>query len=140
MKLRQRDTPPAAISVVSMIDVLMIMLIFFMVTSTFLDLDMIPLVDGGETAAAPTTAAPAGPGAALLVRLGADDQPRLRGAPLAGPALTAEVQARRRADPGLSVVLLPSGQASTQALVSTMEAVTAAGVTELRILRLEAAP
>lgn len=124
-----------------MIDVLMIMLIFFMVTSTFLDLDMIPLVDGGEAPAeAPAAAGPAPAAASALIRLGADGRARLRGAVLDPAALRMELAARRAADPALSVVILPSGQASTQALVSVMEAVTGAGVSELRILRLEAAP
>ena len=131
MRLGRRDPPPAAISVVSMIDVLMIMLIFFMVTSTFLDLDMIPLVDGGEGGAAA-----AEPAETLLIRLGADGLPRVRGAVVQGADLTALLAER----PGLSVVILPSGQGTTQALVSAMEAVSAAGIGTLRILRLEAAP
>jgi hypothetical protein len=41
-------------SLVAMIDVLMILLFFFMVTSTYLDLDMVPLVEGnGEDAPPP---------------------------------------------------------------------------------------
>ncbi len=138
MKLKRRDLPPAAISLVSMIDVLMIMLIFFMVTSTFLDLDMIPLVDGG--AAQATTAPPPPDAGTALIRLGPDGLARFQGAVQDGPALGAALAARLAADPGLSVVILPSGGASTQALVTLMEQVTGAGITRLRILRLEALP
>ncbi|MFW5678395.1 MAG: ExbD/TolR family protein, partial [Rhodosalinus sp.] len=42
MRLTRRARPLAGPSLVSMIDVLMIMLIFFMVTSTFLNLRMMP--------------------------------------------------------------------------------------------------
>lgn len=132
-RLTRPIRPPATVSLVSMIDVLMIMLVFFMVTSTFLDLDMLPLVadaaQGGADDAAPD-------GGAMLVRLGADGQVRLRGQVVPPDALADLMRAR----PGLAVTVLPSGQAPVQALALVMDAATAAGVARLDILRLEGGP
>jgi len=132
-RLTRPVRPPATISMVSMIDVLMIMLVFFMVTSTFLDLDMLPLASEAE---APTEAGPAPEAGALLIRLGADGQTRVRGQVVAPDALADLLRAR----PGLAVTVLPSGHAPVQALASVMDAATAAGVARLDILRLDAGP
>jgi biopolymer transport protein ExbD len=40
----------------------------------------------------------------------------------------------------LSVVLLPSSRATTQDLVTTMDTLTSAGVTRLRLMQLDAEP
>ncbi|WP_172961064.1 ExbD/TolR family protein, partial [Oceaniglobus roseus] len=69
MRLQRSPRQAAAISLVAMIDVLMILLVFFMVTSTYLDLDMVPLA-GTEAPAASAPAAARGAPARLLVRLG----------------------------------------------------------------------
>ena len=52
-----------------MIDVMLILLVFFMVTSTYLNLDMIPAADRSEDTAE-ATSADTGAGT-LLIRLGA---------------------------------------------------------------------
>ena len=54
MKLTRRTEGGPALSLVPLIDVMLILLVFFMVTSTYLDLDMIPKVDQAE---APLTGA-----------------------------------------------------------------------------------
>ena len=117
-----------------MIDVMLILLVFFMVTSTYLNLDMIPMVDRAEAEAPPANAT--GDGSTLLVRIGADGQAYLRGQPLDPAAIAARIAA----DPLTSVILLPSTRATTQSLVSTMDTLTTAGVTRLRLMRLEGEP
>lgn len=139
MQITRRRRQGAVISLVAMVDVLMIMLVFFMVTSTFLDLDMIPMAEGA--ADAPTLAAQ-GTGATLatpvMVRIGADGRSYLRGRALDAAALTAALRA-----PGLrgaEVLVLPSGQADVQALVRAMDAILRAEPSRMRILRVEAQP
>jgi biopolymer transport protein ExbD len=130
------------ISLVSMVDVLMIMLVFFMVTSTYLNLDMVPMVDqadepapGGEAVAGGLTDA-----GTLLIRLGADGGIGVQGRTLTPDALE-QLLARRLAEtPGLSVAILPSGNADAQALMTVLDRAAAAGVGRLRVLRLEARP
>ena len=139
LTLRRPRPPRALISLVAMIDVLLILLVFFMVTSTYLDLDMIPAVsqDGDSAATAVTIEDRAPP---LLIRIGADGVPVVRGQAMTRPALEALLRERLAEAPTLSVMLLPTGVARTQALVSVMDLATGAGVTNLRVIRLEGRP
>lgn len=139
MRLTRRARPLIGPSLVSMIDVLMIMLIFFMVTSTFLDLRMMPLAQPGTQAAAPRDPGEEGPSTPvtpLLIRMDADGEAYLRGRPLAEDALRAALAAA----PARQVVILPSARAPLQALVSLTERLRAAGVDRLAVIRPEGAP
>lgn len=122
----------ALITMTPLVDVMMILLVFFMVTSTYLDLDMMPMVqqqdDSGGTATGPT--------ATLLIRITADGSARLRGQPLS----TAQLAAALDAQPGARVLILPSGGANVQGLVSAIQAATEAGAENLRVVRLEGSP
>jgi biopolymer transport protein ExbD len=136
----RRPAPPSAlISLVPLIDVMLILLVFFMVTSTYLNLDMIPAVKRADDPldAAPVTTQDTG--APLLIRIGADGVPTLRGVGMDLPALEAMFRDRLQNTPALRVLVLPSGAADMQALVSVMDAATRAGVTGLRVVRLEVA-
>lgn len=131
----------AIISLVPLVDVLLIMLVFFMVTSTYLDLDMIPAAERAEeeTTATPDLAAAEGPGM-LLIRLAPDGRPWLRGRAMDTEELRVALEAHRRTGPEAAVSLLASPRADVQALVAVMDAVTDAGLTRLRVLRTTEAP
>lgn len=139
MRLKQASPSGSVIQLVPMIDVLMIMLVFFMVTSTYLNLRMIPMAQGTD---APETgpAVTDGSGSTLLIRLDPDGAARLQGRPVAAPELKQILETRLAGNPSLSVVLLPSGLASTQDLVSLLDVTTSAGVRRLRLVRLGEAP
>lgn len=126
----------AVISLVPMIDVLLILLVFFMVTSSFLNLDMIRLVDGGAPVAAPAQPAES---ATLVLRVEPGGTTRVRGQSLDLPALAALTSDRVADDPLTQFLLLPAPRASVQDLVGAMESLTLAGVTRLRVIRLEGA-
>ena len=136
MQLSRRTPPKALISLVPMIDVMLILLVFFMVTSTYLNLDMIPALRPSEGAA--SSAKP--PQLRLMTRIQADGTSSLRGQPLSAPALQHALQASLASDPETQLVILPSGSAPTQALISLMDAAATAGVQNMRVLRLEARP
>lgn len=139
LPLLKRPKPPTAvISLVPMIDVMLILLVFFMVTSTYLNLDMIPAAkrSDAESASQDTAGGPAG--SVLMIRLGADGVPTLRGRALDGAALSEVLRTRVAADPALRVLILPSGAADMQALVAVMETATLAGATNVSVVRLEA--
>ncbi len=136
MQLTRKAAPRQLISLVPMIDVMLILLVFFMVTSTYLNLDMVPVVDRAEQPAAQAS----GSGTTLLVRIGADGAPYVRGQSQTPDALAGLVRSGLAENPLLSVVLLPSSRATTQALVSTMDTLTTAGATRLRLMRLEGQP
>lgn len=141
MQLKRPSTRTSHISLVSMIDVLMIMLIYFMVTSTYLQLGMIPMAGRREDQTAtelPTAGLAAGN--ALLIRISADGAIRVQGRLQSAADLTALFAAHLATVPSGAVMVLPSGNANTQALVSLLDLATRAGVQNLRILRLEAAP
>lgn len=140
LALRRPRPARALISLVAMIDVLLILLVFFMVTSTYLDLDMIPALsqDEGESAAASATPEQTAP--PLLIRIGADGMPVIRGQTVALAELDQLLRTRLQSAPTLSVMVLPTGVARTQALVSVMDIATQAGVRNLRVVRLEPRP
>lgn len=131
--------PPAKplISLVPMIDVLLILLVFFMVTSTYLDLDMIPVIERGDGAEVAT--AGGGPGGSVLIRIGADGGAAIAGQSVSLGELTAAIQGRLAEDPTAQILILPSNAAPLQALVTVLDTATLAGATRLRVLRLEAA-
>jgi biopolymer transport protein ExbD len=139
MQITRRQRQGAVISLVAMVDVLMIMLVFFMVTSTFLDLDMIPMAERERDAPSPAGPGSAvAPGTPVMVRIGADGSSYLRGRALDAGALTAALRAPDLR--GSEVLVLPSGQADVQALVRAMDAISRAEPSGMRILRVDASP
>jgi len=136
MNLKRQTQPRALISLVPMIDVMLILLVFFMVTSTYLNLDMIPALrpsDGG------TSQAPA-PQGTVMIRIGADGAMMIQGQALNPAALGQRLSQELDKEPLMQVLILPSGAAPTQSLISVMDAAATAGVQRLRVLRLEARP
>ena len=150
MRIARRPRTGLIISVTPLVDVMLIMLIFFMVTSSYLDLDMIPVIggegqaearigDGAETAPVPPPAAlERTRRLGLLVRLDGGNRVLVSGQVTDFPALAAMVAAHRATRPTAPVLVLPSGEASTQALVTLMDALAAAGAGDVRIVRFDA--
>ena len=87
MKLSTARHTRPTISLVAMIDVLMIMLIFFMVTSTYLNLDMIPMAERGDGETQNVKSGEAGRTNRVLIRLGSDGVPYVGGQPMDGAGL-----------------------------------------------------
>ena len=125
------------ISVVSMIDVMMILLFFFMVTSTYLNLDMVPALQKSDEVPGPSTAP--GEATTLMIRIAADGQAMVGGQTFDAAALSALLQDRLAADPLTPVVLFPSGAAHLQDLIGVMDVVTRSGAVRVRVIRIEAA-
>lgn len=141
MRLNRKKRVGMIISVTPLVDVMMILLIFFMVTSTYLDLDMIPLVGGdrpagGQSAPPPVTVAQVAESTSLLVRLSADGAVYVSGQPVSLSALSSVIQVRVSTRPSTPVLVLPSGAATTQSLVSLMDAIANAGARNVRVVRL----
>lgn len=138
LTLHRPKRPRALISLVPMIDVMLIMLVFFMVTSTYLNLDMIPAVRQQDQTGAPATGAETQ--VTLMIRLGADGVPVVRGQALSADGLRQLLRNQLANEPLTQVVVLPLGAATTQSLISVMDIATQAGVMRLRVIRLEARP
>ncbi|MEO6299427.1 MAG: biopolymer transporter ExbD [Paracoccaceae bacterium] len=130
------------ISVVSMIDVMMILLFFFMVTSSYLNLDMVPALqktDEPNADPAPTTSTQAGAPSTVLIRIAPNGTMAVRGQNVTTDSLTALLKARLDADPLTPVVLFPSGGAQLQDLITAMDTVTKSGAVRVKVIRLGAA-
>lgn len=134
--LRKMRKSGPLISLVPMIDVMLILLVFFMVTSTYLNLDMIPAVQ--QQNADPDTIASPDRAGTVLVRLAADGIPVTRGQKHTASSLAALLTALIADAPMTQVLILPTGATRTQALIDVMDTATRAGVTRLRVVRLEA--
>ena len=132
----QRPSPQkTVISLVPMIDVMLILLVFFMVTSTYLNLDMIPAVDQGDASLDAT--ATEGTAPPLLIRLGSDGVPTVRGVALLQDQLQGLLEERVRDDPFVRVLILPSAAADVQSLVALMDTATQMGAVNVSVIRLE---
>jgi biopolymer transport protein ExbD len=140
VRLVRRGVARATISLVPLVDVLLIMLVFFMVTSTYLDLDVIPAAERGDEEAPAAATVPGQGVGMLLIRLAPDGRTWLRGRALDSAEMRAALALHLRDAPGAAVSVLASPRADVQALVSLMDTATEAGVTRLRILRTEEAP
>lgn len=142
LTLKRPSRNRALISLVPMIDVMLILLVFFMVTSTYLNLDMIPAAQPNDRADQTQETGDIGlaSGATLLIRLGADGAPVVRGQAMSAPRLERLLQARLADDPLTQVLLLPSAAARTQSLITVMDIAARAGAVRLRVVRLEARP
>lgn len=136
---RRKPTRPV-ISLVPMIDVMLILLVFFMVTSTYLNLDMIPALAQSDRPAPTSTASNQDASGVLLIRIGADGVPHFQGKALEPVALMLLLRERLDQNAATQVIILPTGSARLQSLVSVMDMVTQAGVANLRVVRLEARP
>ena len=132
----RRRRHPVAIPLAPLVDMQLLLLIFFMVTSTYLELAMIPIA---ESDAAPVELGPApaggeGPGA-VLVRLSDDGTPFVAGVPLSGGALAGEIARRLAENPGAPVLVLPSARASVQSLVDVLGDIASSGATAVEVVR-----
>ena len=134
--LARRRHPARLIPLTPLVDVFLILLIFFMVTSSFLNLDTIPAMQGDE--ARQTAANPTAEAAPALVRVAPDGRAVYRGQSLSAEDLAV---ALAQAPEGLSsrrILILPSARAPMQALVSVIDSLTLAGAGSVQVVQLEA--
>ncbi|MCU9840055.1 biopolymer transporter ExbD [Ruegeria sp. WL0004] len=132
--MRRRGVLPK-VTLVPLIDVLFILLFYFMVTSVYLDLDMIPVSQETEE---PGVAVDEPPGGSILLRIDTEGRTVIRGTVIRATELSDWFQQGDRA--ANTVLVLPSGEAPVQALATVMDALARAGVTRTRLVRLEARP
>ena len=130
IRLERQTRALPVISIIPLIDILLILLVFFMVTSTYLDLNMLPVAapktDGGNEAADQTRT--------VLIRLLPDGTLMTRRQRIS----PAEIGAYFNAQTGASILLLPSPQADVQALVRVLDAAANSDVASVNVLQFEA--
>ncbi len=130
------------IALTPLADMFLILVVFFMLTSTYLELNMIPMAEPAGTpvqTTASTNDRGATAGRAILIRLNAMGQAFLAGTRLEGQALSAAVARRLAGERQVPVLILPSPRASIQALVDILGAVSAAGAERVQVVRFDRA-
>ena len=138
MELNKTEKPKTMVSLVPMIDVMLIMLVFFMVTSTYLNLDMVPIFERPkESVFNDNTAGDKNKNNTILIRLNSNGIPYFMGKPYEKAELAELIETKIAINPATSVLVFPSHHADTQSLVSLMDTVTLAGSSKLRIIRLD---
>ena len=124
--LSERGRSPMRIGLTPLIDMVFILLVFFMLASNFHDWRAIPVASGGSGAGG-------GMRGALLVEV------TPRGARLAGEALplselAAKLAARREENAGVPILIRPRGGVETGALVAVLDRLTAEGLADLTLV------
>lgn len=116
------------ISMTPLIDVVFILLIFFMLASSFLDWRAIELNAPKEAAAGSSMEG------ALLIEV-REDGLRLSGVAVSPDELAERVGQRLAAKPEQRVLVMPDGGVPLQAAVEVLDRLSGAGVTELSLIR-----
>lgn len=135
MKAVRRGGVLPKVTLVPLIDVLFILLFYFMVTSVYLDLDMIPVSQVTEDLG---VGADEPPGGSVLLRIDTEGRTVVRGVIIQAAELGDWFQTEDLI--AHTVLILPSGEAPVQALATVMDVLARAGVTRTRLVRLEARP
>lgn len=123
---RRRRRP--LISLTPLIDVVFILLVFFMLASSFLDWRAIDLNAPAQAGAASSVEG------ALLVEVRPDGL-RLAGAPVSLDALAARVAERLQENPDQRVLVKPAAGVVLQDAVNVLDRLSAAGASSLSLIR-----
>ncbi|WP_294221656.1 biopolymer transporter ExbD [uncultured Shimia sp.] len=140
MTLIRPQTMRGRISLVPLIDVLFILLVYFMVTSVYLDLDMIPVTRKADFPPTSPQAGAVSEGTRVLLRITRDGDLILRGLQLNEANQTSALSALASEVPPPQVLILPSGAAPLFALTNALDAFASAGLTDMRVVRIEGRP
>jgi biopolymer transport protein ExbD len=122
---RTTNDATAAVDIAPLIDIVFILLIFFLVTTTFV----------GERGIEVTRPAAAHAGVlhpeALRVHITAADRVFVNGAPAEADEIAAQVRAFLARQPGGSVIVVPDERVSSKRLVDIVDAAKAGGATDI---------
>ncbi len=138
MRFPRKPREPVEINLAPLIDVVFILLLFFVVTTTFtretqLKVDLPEAVSGEQVQAEVK--------AALEILIGVDGSFALNGKSLSKNDLTTLMEALREesgGDKSIPVVLSADGKSPHQAVVTAMDAAAKLGFAQLRITTVEA--
>ena len=133
MDFADRERPRPRMNIAPLIDVVFLMLIFFMLTSTFIDTASIDL---SMSRSGPS--ADAGAGDMLLVDVRRDGELRLNGLTLGLDDLGPELAARAGAKVDTPVALRAEARVPVQRLVAVMDSIQGVGMSNIRLATPEA--
>lgn len=117
------------ISLTPLIDVVFILLIFFMMATNLLEWRAIPL----STAAGKQASSQGAP--AILVRVTSDSQPVLNGVPVSEDELGLQVRKLLQTRTNLRVLVQPDNGVPLQQTVTVVDVLAAAGASDVMLIR-----
>jgi len=123
-------SPRQVISLTPLIDVVFILLVFFMLTTSFVDLRTVQLTP-------PKIGAPVAKMAAPIIIDLRQDGAWVGGVAFRGEALAAMIADNRRSDPRRPVVIRPASGLAIQAVVDTLDKLTRAHIDGVDLIREE---
>lgn len=121
MHLEVQRRPRSLISLTPLIDVVFILLMFFMLASSFLEWHAIELNTPAETSGGTSMEG------AMLVRIGPDGAIDLNGERLALAALGGRVRGALQTNPDQRILVQPESRVVLQTLVTVLDRLKAAG-------------
>ncbi|MEM6972932.1 MAG: biopolymer transporter ExbD [Pseudomonadota bacterium] len=127
-RLASRPRRRLRISLTPLIDVVFILLVFFMLASSFLDWRSITLSSAGRPSGVAT-----GVEGAILVDL-TETGPRLSGVPMDLAALGVEVASRLSARPAQRILVRPGRNVDMQRMVVLLDTLAAAGARDIALM------
>jgi len=119
----------SSIDLTPMLDVVFILLIFFVVTASFVRESILPI--GVQEPAPPVT--PEQPLQDILIQLTADNQVNFNGETIYLSAVRARVAAVRAEYPGAALIINPAPGSSAGDLVQIINLARLAGITDVRL-------
>lgn len=131
IRLERRVRPLPVVSIIPLIDILLILLVFFMVTSTFLNLDMLQLSEAQASNQFPFD----NEGKSVLVRILPGGELATAGQRIPPQEITSFLKALPT---GARLLLMPSPDADVQALVRVLDAAVQQELKSVSVLQFEA--
>ena len=132
MEFSGRQRSKQELNVAPLIDVVFLLLIFFMLASTFIEPKSVELMLGSGTSQTVTAVEP------LEIDVATDGSIRLNGLRLSVEQLTVEIAARIKGDPNRIVTIRAEAEIPVQRLIQIMDQVRSAGTNKLRLSAPEA--
>jgi len=129
MRRRQRETDEAEINITPMLDIVFIMLIFFIVTTSFVK-------EKGIEVSRPSNSPPKemkrkkGP---IVVKIDANGNISMKGRMLDRKAVEANIEREKAEKPESPLIIAAHPDADTDALVTILDAAEAAGVASVSV-------
>ena len=129
MRKRQRETDEAEINITPMLDIVFIMLIFFIVTTSFVK-------EKGIEVSRPSNSPPKemkkkkGP---IVVKIDANGNISMKGRMLDRKAVEANIEREKAEKPESPLIIAAHPDADTDALVTILDAAEAAGVASVSV-------
>ncbi len=130
MDFGEQERAKPQLSIAPLIDVVFLLLVFFMLAGSFIRQTALDLAMGQRPLPAEATATTAGP---LLIRVAGDGSITLNGLVLSLDALGSELLGRAEGDAERKVTLRAADAVAVQSLVSVMDRITGACFHNIRL-------